>query len=166
MHLPFLPQTVLDALCCRHDCCPQDLSPHTAASAAAFRATRSSRRLQRTWRSFASQRKTTAQLAHTFAALGVTGLEYGSAEADVPVLAVPPHAQKPPRSPGPAAAGPDGSSAPPSPGLVLIGGMSGAASPHHARFEDFAAKLQSPDTLRAAQVGCGVRVFIISQQQA
>eukprot|EP00775_Hariotina_reticulata_P010274 gene10274-10433_t len=135
-----------------------DLSPHSAANAATFRVTRSSKQLQRSWRAFASQRKTSAQLAQSFAGLGVTGLDHYGADA-VPLLAPPPHLRKQAaQGPQAAAAGSllrssaaDGA-APASPGVVLIGGLSsGSPSPGCARFEDFAAKLQSPDTLRAGQ---------------
>lgn len=136
----------------------QGLSPTTAASAAAFRAAHSSRRLQRTWRRFAAQRKTTAQLARTFAAVGITSLDSSDGGADAAF------------TDGASAA--DASSAAgaarerrrsSTPGVVMIGGLSaGRTSPHHMKFEDFAAKLQSPDTLKAAQVrggalhpGCG-----------
>jgi predicted LPLAT superfamily acyltransferase len=38
----------------------------------------------------------------------------------------------------------------------MIGGLSAGSSVRHARFEDFADKLQAPATLRAAQVGAAV----------
>lgn len=121
--------------------CFQGLSPTTAASAAAFRATHSSRRLQRTWRRFAAQRKTTTQLARTFAALGISSREHTEDDADTGMVA-------------PAAGSVGSCEARTSiPGVVMIGGLGpGRPSPHHMRFEDFAAKLQSPATLRAAQV--------------
>eukprot|EP00878_Enallax_costatus_P021250 GHUV01022492.1.p1 GENE.GHUV01022492.1~~GHUV01022492.1.p1 ORF type:complete len:1095 (+),score=464.09 GHUV01022492.1:138-3422(+) len=119
----------------------QGLSPVTAASAAAFRAAHSSRRLQRTWRRFAAQRKTTAQLARTFAALGITNLDLTEGNTDAASTD--------------AAAGVGGARErrrSSTPGMVMIGGLSpGKPSPHHMRFEDFAAKLQSPETLKAAQ---------------
>eukprot|EP00879_Flechtneria_rotunda_P013903 GHRR01014520.1.p1 GENE.GHRR01014520.1~~GHRR01014520.1.p1 ORF type:complete len:850 (+),score=337.18 GHRR01014520.1:158-2707(+) len=122
----------------------KDLSPKTASRAAAFCAIRSTRRLQRCWRRFASQRKTTAQLAAAFVSLGVANVTVSSASA--PQLTVAHHSAA-------AAASPTDGSAVGSPSspVVMIGGMSQASSPKHARFEDFAAKLQSPTTLRTAQ---------------
>jgi hypothetical protein len=132
----------LSPLCILPCCCWQDLSPKTAANAALFRATSSTRRLQRTWRRFATTHKTTAQLARTFVAQGVTYISLSTDDSN--------------GSPGPAASGPvlqQSDAAAPAPGLVMIGGMSAGSSVRHARFEDFADKLQSPATLRAAQVG-------------
>lgn len=122
--------------------CPQGLSPSTAASAAAFRVAASSRRLQRTWRRFAAQRKTTTQLARTFAGLGISNLDFGEEAAAEPLADTG------------AAVGSTASERRSSiPGVVMIGGLSAQRpSPHHMRFEDFAAKLQSPNTLRTAQV--------------
>lgn len=121
----------------------QDLSPKTAANAALFRATASTRRLQRTWRRFATTHKTTAQLARTFVAQGVT---YISLDAD--------DSSTNSNSSSAAALSQEQqqTAAAPAPGPVMIGGLSGGSSVRHARFEDFADKLQAPATLRAAQV--------------
>ncbi|WIA29010.1 hypothetical protein OEZ86_011527 [Tetradesmus obliquus] len=120
----------------------QDLSPKTAANAALFRATASTRRLQRTWRRFATTHKTTAQLARTFVAQGVT---YISLDAD--------DSSTNSNSSSAAALSQEQqqTAAAPAPGPVMIGGLSGGSSVRHARFEDFADKLQAPATLRAAQ---------------
>jgi hypothetical protein len=114
------------------------LSPKTAANAALFRANSSTRRLQRTWRRFATTHKTTAQLARTFVAQGVTYISLDTGNSSSQAAASQQQQQ---------------SAAAPAPGLVMIGGMSAGSSVRHARFEDFADKLQAPATLRAAQVG-------------
>uniref|UniRef100_A0A383WBG9 Uncharacterized protein n=1 Tax=Tetradesmus obliquus TaxID=3088 RepID=A0A383WBG9_TETOB len=122
----------------------QDLSPKTAANAALFRATSSTRRLQRTWRCFATTHKTTAQLARTFVAQGVTYISLDAADdsstnsnsSSAAALSQEQQQQ---------------TAAAPAPVLVMIGGLSGGSSARHARFEDFADKLQAPATLRAAQ---------------
>jgi hypothetical protein len=122
-------------------CARQDLSPKTAANAAMFRANSSTRRLQRTWRRFATTHKTTAQLARTFVAQGVTYISLATDDSSTN------------SSSSQAAASQQQESAA-APGLVMIGGMSAGRSVRHARFEDFADKLQAPATLRAAQVSC------------
>lgn len=113
---------------------PQALSPTTANAAAAFRVTRSSRRLQRGWRRFASQHKSTSQLAQAFAAQGVATLNKQQEEEEQE--AAPEHEPEP------------------TAGFVMIGGVgSFKTSSKHECFEDFAKKLQSPVTIKAAQVG-------------
>ncbi|KAF8072855.1 hypothetical protein HT031_000515 [Scenedesmus sp. PABB004] len=120
----------------------QGLSPKTAESAAVLRATTSTRRVQRTWRRFARQCKTTSALARAFAALGV---------ASLPAAGAPPAAAPAPAAAQPAREASSGGGAPP--GVVMVGGLSSAeaSARKHERFEDFAAKLQAPATLRAAQ---------------
>jgi hypothetical protein len=134
------------ASACLYWCCLacflQDLSPKTAANAALFRANSSTRRLQRTWRRFAITHKTTAQLARTFVAQGVTYISLATDDSSSQAAASQQQQQQ--------------SAAAPAPGLVMIGGMSAGSSVRHARFEDFADKLQAPATLRAAQVGATV----------
>lgn len=119
-------------------CFLQALSPTTANAAAAFRVTRSSRRLQRGWRRFADQHKSTAQLAQAFAAQGVATLNKQQEEQEEESVAEP----EP--------------EVPPAGGFVMIGGVgSFKTSSKHECFEDFAKKLQSPVTIKAAQVRQG-----------
>jgi hypothetical protein len=99
--------------------------------------------VQRFWRRFAAQHQPTSRLAHAFAAQGVANTEQQQeqetdAEAAVQEAEVP-------------QAG----------GFVMIGGVGSLkTSSKHECFEDFAKKLQSPTTLKTAQVRrggmCGV----------
>jgi hypothetical protein len=115
----------------------QGLSPKTAHKAATFRITRSSRRLQRSWRSFASQHKPTSQLAQEFAAQGVAALPQQQQEAEEAAAAAA-QAEEP--------------EVPPAGGFVMFGNVgSFKTSAKHEPFEDFAKKLQSPVTIKAAQ---------------
>jgi hypothetical protein len=69
--------------------------------------------------------------------VSMDGSNSSNQQGGAPLMAAPPHAR--------------GAAAPPP---VFIGGMSsGATSPRHERFEDFAKQLQAPATLRATQVG-------------
>lgn len=114
----------------------QDLSPTSANAAATFRVTRSSCRLQRTWRRFVSHHKPTSQLAQDFAAQGVATLNQQQEQEEAALEA----------EPEPEAA--------PTAGFVMIGGVGSIkTSSKHECFEDFAKKLQSPVTIKAAQVG-------------
>jgi hypothetical protein len=113
----------------------QPLSPTSANAAATFRVTRSSRRLQRSWRRLASHHKPTSQLAQDFAAQGVATLNQQQEQEDA----------APEAEPEPEAA--------PTAGFVMIGGVGSIkTSSKHECFEDFAKKLQSPVTIKAAQV--------------
>lgn len=131
--------------------CLQGLSPKTAANAATFRVTRSSRRLQRSWRRFVSQHKSTAQLAQDFAAQGVANLDQDQEEGPAAADPTPePQAQE--------------AEAPPS-GFVMIGGVGSIkSSSKHECFEDFAKKLQSPVTIKAAQVRILPRLYTVNWQ--
>jgi hypothetical protein len=113
----------------------QALSPTSANAAATFRVTCSSRRLQRSWRRFASQHKPTSQLAQHFAAQGVATLNQQQEQEEV--------AQETEAE----------LQAAPTAGFVMIGGVGSIkTSSKHECFEDFAKKLQSPVTIKAAQV--------------
>ncbi|KAK9841976.1 hypothetical protein WJX81_002286 [Elliptochloris bilobata] len=102
-----------------------------AGEVACLRRRHSARRLQHAWRAFAGQRRTTAALAAGFAASGVPALA-GVALPQVASLPTPPIAVMGLRL------GSCGNSAPPA--LAV-----------HDAFERFAAALQAPRTLRAAQ---------------
>jgi hypothetical protein len=105
-----------------------------AAAAEQLRRAASSRRLQRLWREFAAQSKTTRALAAAFAEAGlVPGL------APTSGAAAPAPAPAPAVAPAPAAAAP-----------VFVGGVGSGQLPQHEAFDSFAEKLQSPRTLRAA----------------
>lgn len=138
----------------------QGLSPHTKARAASFRITHSSRRLQRSWRRFASQHKSTAQLAKAFADQGIALLdsheEHPAAAAakapEVPHSAVGGAASEAASAEGRRVSSGGGA---PASGVVMVGGImaGGAASERkHACFEEFAKKLQSATTIKTAQV--------------
>lgn len=116
----------------------QGLSPKTAAKAATFRVTRSSRHLQRSWRRFASQHKSSTQLAQEFAAQGVASMDQQQ-QQDAGETEPQQHqeAEEPTPTPG---------------SFVMIGGVGSFKSSKHEPFEDFAKKLQSPATIKAAQV--------------
>ncbi len=102
----------------------------------------SSRRIQRSWRAFASQGGTTAQLARAF-------MESG------PSLTAPLRGAAASESHGDAmeAEGAQDDSTPS--GLIMVGGIGGSSSGGgvaHRGFEDFAERLQAPATLQATQV--------------
>lgn len=118
-----------------HQSAPTQAQSPLAAAAELLRRQASSRRVQRLWRTFAAQRKTTRALAADFVACGVTALSSPAANDADDVM--------PPASP------PADSQNRPS--VVFVGGVaSGQLLPHHERFESFAEKLQAPRTLRAA----------------
>ncbi|KAI8469412.1 MAG: hypothetical protein J3K34DRAFT_459391 [Monoraphidium minutum] len=109
-----------------------ELDGELAAGVERLRMQASSRRVQRLWRAWAAQRKTTRALAAAFAECGVVG-------------GAPPPARSP--------AGSGGGDAPREAGhipLTFVGGMLSEALPKHERFDSFAEKLQAPRTLRAA----------------
>lgn len=129
----------------------QALSPKTAHKAATFRMARSSRRLQRSWRRFASQHKPTSQLAQAFAEQGVATLKQQQEEQEEAA------APEPEPEPEPEAA--------PTSGFVMIGGVGSLkTSSKHECFEDFAKKLQSPTTLKTAQVRASGTVLLSPRQ--
>ncbi|GBF92073.1 hypothetical protein Rsub_04420 [Raphidocelis subcapitata] len=114
-----------------------------ATAAEQLRRHTSSRRVQRLWREFAAQRKTTRALAAAFVETGVSVLRLGPGGALAPA----------PAPAAPAAPAPPAGAEPPSPtaGPVFVGGVLGSGQlPAHEAFDTFAAKLQSPRALRAA----------------
>jgi len=119
----------------------QPRSPRSAAIEQ-LRRHSSTRRLQRLWREFAAQKKTTRALAAAFVESGVTDIKL-DAEGRV-IRAVPVEPAAPAVDDAAAAGAPAGP--------VFVGGVlgSGQSLPQHERFEVFAEKLQSQRTLRAA----------------
>jgi hypothetical protein len=136
------------------------LAPAARTTIATFLLTHSSRRVQRAWREFARQHRSSAQLAQAFADQGVANLDPAldaqqgghAAEAAATGCGSVPAAAA--GAEWAAAAAPDAAPEAAVPGIVMIGGLgsSSAAEDKHACFEEFAAKLQSPVTIRAAQV--------------
>lgn len=93
-------------------------------------------RIQRGWRAFASEHMPTVKLARRYAACGlVLAAQQEAAAAEAAEAAEEARAQEA------RAAG----------GFVMIGGMGSGDGARHARFEEFALKLQAAPTLRAAQ---------------
>jgi hypothetical protein len=127
-------------------------------AAATLHLSHSSKRVQRAWRRFASQQQSTTQLAQAFVDQGVSSLDSQAAEDESAAAAAAAEAPA-----GPEEEEGEVQEQPLGP-IVMIGGMGGssAAAAKHAVFEEFAAKLQSPVTIRSAQVSWWLRVALAS----